>query len=202
MHTLKVLVHFNYNLAVVHSKSQSVRICHSNGLVPTRLESQYKDSIGIPMLKIRWSWEGLALNVWIPIPGKDSLYIEQGLSSLFISPCALTLSSLRVTTLLTRADFCWWLIKKHQTEFLEILAFGTEVWMLIDSPLSDGLQSTGGQSNQHARDSERVRRMLLVNPTSAAPLQTLTQSQIQTRLRQRKFNENRYRYHIWFTYVS
>ena len=124
MHTLKVLVHFNYNLAVVHSKSQSVRICHSNGLVPTRLESQYKDSIGIPMLKIRWSWEGLALNVWIPIPGKDGLYIEQGLSSLFISPCALTLSSLRVTTLLTQADFCWWLIKKAPNR----ISWNSSIW--------------------------------------------------------------------------
>ena len=35
-------------------------------------------SIGIPMLKIRRSCDRLIFNMWIPIPGKDGLYIETG----------------------------------------------------------------------------------------------------------------------------
>ena len=35
-------------------------------------------SIGIPMLKIRQSHYHLVFNLGIPIPGKDSLYIEKG----------------------------------------------------------------------------------------------------------------------------
>ena len=35
-------------------------------------------SIGIPMLKIRWSCDHLIFNMGIPTPGKDGLYIEAG----------------------------------------------------------------------------------------------------------------------------
>ena len=40
---------------------------------------QYKDSfpgMGIPMLKIRWSWDHLIFNMGIPIPVRRHLYIE------------------------------------------------------------------------------------------------------------------------------
>ena len=44
-------------------------------------------SIGIPMLKIRSSHDGLIFNVEIPIPGKDSLYIKTGpwIRAMFLS---------------------------------------------------------------------------------------------------------------------
>ena len=35
-------------------------------------------SVGIPMLKIRWSWHCLIFKVVTPIPAKDSFYFETG----------------------------------------------------------------------------------------------------------------------------
>ena len=49
--------------------------CHPGGRLNIKMPSyQYRD----PMFKIRWSRDHLIFNMGIPIPGKDSLFIEMG----------------------------------------------------------------------------------------------------------------------------
>ena len=74
---------FTWHIQVAHKFASNIRyliICRSWLIIlgVVSISRWCLTSVGIPMLKLRRSWDRLIFNMGITIPGKDGLYIETG----------------------------------------------------------------------------------------------------------------------------